>query len=1008
MLASGLIAGALGAIVLIGWYVHSILLIQVVATAAPTQRMTALALLLSGIALVLAATGRRRPAAICVLFVLVGAILVCLEYALNTPFGIDELLGRDYVLVHVSHAGRMAPLTALCFLGSSLAFLEVVRRRPRRFAIAAVGILASVLISVGVVGILGYILGRTEMYGWSHFNRVGLITSSGLALIGAGLMAWAWGQSRAREGGPKWLPLSIGLGLAAAALGLWQALMASGGGQFAALSSVILAGGFLGAVLIAIAVGQTQRLHRRTMELQASGMMLEQLFDTSREGLVVLDRHGTIRRVNPQAEMMFGYAHDEIIGVRIENLVPVELRELNRVELTARRKDGSEFPAEIALNHLQTSSRPPVIVVVVRDISEQRRAQEALRLSEERFRHAFEQGPIGVTVLGKDFRMLNANPELCRMFGYSQEELSRMSPLDITHPDDRDPSVNLMSHLFSSDDASIRKLVKRYIRKNGQTMWASLSVSVIRDREGHPVYAISTVEDITERKQAEQTLAKQAALLRMAHDAIFVSDLDNRVTFWNRGAEAMYGWSAEEANGRVAYELLHTRFPSSYKELRSVLQTQGVWEGELEHTTRDGTTLIVATRWSLQRDEKGTPLSCLEINRDITRRRRAEEQLRSLTERLSLATRTASIGIWDLDLRTDLVVWDDTTFAIFGIPKVVPMSREDFARRVHPEDYPAVQASAQRAIEGKTQDSVEFRIIRPDGSVRYISTAEGAVLDDHGNVVRLVGTAVDITERKHMEAQIEASKEQMLASARLSALGMMAGGVAHEINNPLAIIHASASDLLRRVKEEGSLPLAIVVRNGERILQTANRITKIIKSMRHLAREGSRDKARPTRVAKILEETLEVCKERFRDHAVNLLLPTIDPDVSVPCREVQIAQVLLNLLQNAFDAVMEQQEKWVRLEVAVEDDSVIFSVMDSGPGIPPELKSRIMEPFFTTKEVGKGTGLGLSLSRTIVEEHGGSLELREEAGHPCFFFRLPLSHKEELSYAVEGSVHSHR
>jgi C4-dicarboxylate-specific signal transduction histidine kinase len=204
------------------------------------------------------------------------------------------------------------------------------------------------------------------------------------------------------------------------------------------------------------------------------------------------------------------------------------------------------------------------------------------------------------------------------------------------------------------------------------------------------------------------------------------------------------------------------------------------------------------------------------------------------------------------------------------------------------------------------------------------------------------------------------------------------------------------------------LPLAIVVRNGERILQTANRITKIIKSMRHLAREGSRDKVRPTRVAKILEETLEVCKERFRDHAVNLLLPAVDPDVSVSCREVQIAQVLLNLLQNAFDAVMEQQEKWVRLEVAVEDDSVIFSVTDSGPGIPPELRTRIMEPFFTTKEVGKGTGLGLSLSRTIVEEHGGSLELREEAGHPCFFFRLPLSRKEELSYAVEGSVHSHR
>jgi signal transduction histidine kinase len=117
----------------------------------------------------------------------------------------------------------------------------------------------------------------------------------------------------------------------------------------------------------------------------------------------------------------------------------------------------------------------------------------------------------------------------------------------------------------------------------------------------------------------------------------------------------------------------------------------------------------------------------------------------------------------------------------------------------------------------------------------------------------------------------------------------------------------------------------------------------------------------------------------------------------VSCRDVQIGQVLLNLLQNAFDAVTERpEEKWIRIEVAVQDGSVVFSVIDSGPGIPEELKPRIMEPFFTTKEVGKGTGLGLSLSRKIVEEHGGKLELEERDGHPCFSFRIPLTQKEEL------------
>jgi PAS domain S-box-containing protein len=895
VLTAGLTAGAIGAIVLVGWRIHSILLIQVVPTAAPTQRMTALAFLLSGIAMVLAGAGRRRAAAVFALVVFLEATVVFLEYALNTKFGIDELLGRDYILVHVSHPGRMALVSTLCLLTSSLAILAMARPRPLRFASPIVGIMASALLAVGIVGILGYMLGKTELYGWSHFNRVGLPTSAGFAALGAGLLARAWSEGKTKQAAPEWLPFSIGLGLCAGALGVWQALIAREAGHFAALSGLILAGGFAGAVLIAFAVAQTQRSHKRSRELEASSATLHQLFESSPDGLLIVDRQGVILRVNRQAETIFGYGPNELLGSPIEDLVPARLRKAHQShqerfhaaahsrpmgfdrELAAVRKDGREIPVEIGLAPLNTPENESGVVAVVRDISERRQAQEALRQSEERFRSAFDHGPIGVTLLGTDYRMFKANPEMCRMFGYSEEELARMSPLEITHPADVAASINLMGHLFT-DDVFAKKLEKRYIKKNGEVMWGSLSVGVIRDRDGRPLYAISMVEDITERK-------------------------------------------------------------------------------------------------------------------------RVEEELRSLSERLSLATRTASIGIWDLDLRSFQAVWDDLCFEIFGISKMMHVSYDVFAERIHPEDLAEVEACLKRTIQGKKQELVEYRVIRPDGSVRHVSSAEAAVMDESGNVVRVVGTAVDITERRQMESQIEASKEQMLASARLSALGMMAGGVAHEINNPLSIIHASAADLQRRIKHEGAVPLKIAERDSARILHTANRITKIIKSMRHLAREGSHDRVRPTLVFKIVDETLEVCKERFKDHGVHLLLPSIDPALSVSCREVQIEQVLLNLLQNAFDAVVEQpeeKEKWIRLDVAPFDDRVEFSVTDSGPGIPPELRTKIMEPFFTTKEVGKGVGLGLSLSRKIVEEHGSRLELTEKSGHPCFSFNLPFCGKEEL------------
>jgi len=476
---------------------------------------------------------------------------------------------------------------------------------------------------------------------------------------------------------------------------------------------------------------------------------------------------------------------------------------------------------------------------------------------------------------------------------------------------------------------------------------------------------------------------------KMADGVCLIRARDDAILYANPSFEKMFGYDAGEVIGKNVATLnaATSKTPDEVaQEIGAELTRNGLWRGEILNSRKDGSTfwssVVVSTL-----DHPFFGKVWISIQQDISARRRYEEQLRNLTERLSLATRTSSIGIWDLDLRTDGLVWDDTTFEIFDIPKV-PMTREEFRRWVHPDDLSAVQAAAQHAIQGKTRESVEFRIIRPDGSIRYVSTAEGAVLDEQGNVVRLVGTIIDITERKEMEIKIE-------ASARLSALGMMAGGVAHEINNPLAVIHTSAEDFLNRMKSQGSVPLDIALRHCERVLETSKRISNIIKSMRHLSREGSHDKVRATPVSKIVEETLATCEERFKHHGVRLLL-NVDPTLSVCCREVQIGQVLLNLLQNAFDSVAKQpKERWVSLAALVRDDAVELSVTDSGAAIPPNLKTKIMDPFFTTKDVGKGTGLGLSISRRIVEDHGGKLELKEENGHPCFSFRLPLSSHDE-------------
>jgi C4-dicarboxylate-specific signal transduction histidine kinase len=287
---------------------------------------------------------------------------------------------------------------------------------------------------------------------------------------------------------------------------------------------------------------------------------------------------------------------------------------------------------------------------------------------------------------------------------------------------------------------------------------------------------------------------------------------------------------------------------------------------------------------------------------------------------------------------------------------------------------------------------LEERYMHKQGRAIYVLVSIAVVeRDEAGRPVHFLAHVEDLTDRKRFERELEASRAQMVSSSRLTALGSMAGGIAHEINNPLAVIHASAANI-SRMAEFGSVQVPAVLKNSNRISQTAERISRIVRSLRHVAREGSADEFRETPAREIVNETLELCAERFRALNIHLGVSAIDPAAVISCREAQICQVLLNLLQNAYDELVDWEgDRWVKLDVTYCPGWVVFSVSDSGPGIAAENRAHIMEPFFTTKPMGKGVGLGLSISRSIALEHGGTLELDEESPHTCFRLKLPRS-----------------
>lgn len=234
--------------------------------------------------------------------------------------------------------------------------------------------------------------------------------------------------------------------------------------------------------------------------------------------------------------------------------------------------------------------------------------------------------------------------------------------------------------------------------------------------------------------------------------------------------------------------------------------------------------------------------------------------------------------------------------------------------------------------------------------------------------------------------EIRAQQAKLEHSSRLATLGEMAGGIAHEINNPLAIL-AGRALILTRLADSGEVKPEMIRQNADKITETIERMAKIIRGLRSFSRNGERDPFREVEVSKIFSSTLDFCSERFRNQQIDLRIDGI-PEGSLICREVQIVQILLNLLNNAFDAVLPAGERWISLEARILSSEVQFVVTDSGPGIPPAVAQNMMTPFFTTKPVGQGTGLGLSISSGIAEEHGGTLRYIPKDGHTRFVLSI--------------------
>jgi PAS domain S-box-containing protein len=389
----------------------------------------------------------------------------------------------------------------------------------------------------------------------------------------------------------------------------------------------------------------------------------------------------------------------------------------------------------------------------------------------------------------------------------------------------------------------------------------------------------------------------------------------------------------------------------------------------------------------------------IEILREREAHRKSREDLQNILQRLELATASARMGVWDWNVKDNIMVWDDRMFEFYGLEReAFPNTVDAWVNGLHPEDSDAAIEDCQAALNGHSPFDTQFRVMRPDGSVRHLKADAIVLRDENGYPLRMIGLHRDITAEKFLE-------EQLRQSQKMEAVGHLAGGVAHDFNNLLSVIIGYCDMLSYELKAfpEQKEYLDQIALAAQKAAQLTNGLLAF-----------SRRQAMVFKLENLNPIVLHVHKflSRVIGEDVKLQMNCCDAELPVRVDKGQIEQVLINLATNARDAMPNGGILAVKTE-AVELDQTFFvaqgvppspgryammSVSDTGIGIDREHIHHIFEPFFTTKEVGKGTGLGMAIIYGIVKQHNGFINVYSEVGvGTTFRLYLPISMMQEPS-----------
>lgn len=668
---------------------------------------------------------------------------------------------------------------------------------------------------------------------------------------------------------------------------------------------------------------------------------------------------------------------------------------------------------------------------VCQETTSQIMGERALRASEacaradaERVQLALDAGAIiGTWFWDVEKDRFTVDEAFAETFGFppslGREGLSLEQVMETIHPNDKNGVNKAIETAMDKGGPYAHQY--RVRRANGEYYWIEANGRVDHDDTGSAETFSGVLLDMEERRQAERALKEVSrrlqAILDNTREAVFLMDEHHHCIFANRAAELLAGYSFEQMRGRLLHDVVHhkkpdgSHYPIEECPIDRAFPERAQMSGEELFVAPDGSFYPVAFTASPMLDDSGEPVGTVIEARDITEEKAAATALRETEERYRLAVTATNDAIWDWDLTTNRVQWDEAIETLFGyqLEDVVPTG-EWWIGHIHPDDRARIDESIHAVIDGaESHWTDDYRFLAANGDHVHVCDRGFVIRDEEGTAVRMIGAMLDLTERRRAEkalhdlnerleqrvaeevAERAHAEEALRQAQKMEAVGQLTGGIAHDFNNLLTIVTGNI-DMADRALRGSDDPNPRMQRALSNALKGAERAAALTQRLLAFSR---RQPLAPTSLnADRLVSDVSDLIQRALGETVKLEIVTSPGLWRVEADPNQLESAILNLSVNARDAMPEGGTLTIETANARLDEEysaehaevapgqyVVIAVTDTGIGMSKDTAARVFEPFFTTKDVGKGTGLGLSMVYGFTKQSGGHVKIYSEEGH---------------------------